>query len=169
LEELLSKNPERSIERKILADNLMVQKNYALAKYHYQIVLTKNIPMEQRGYALNNLAMIQINDNKLDLAITYAKQALEALGPVPWVIDTLAWALVLSGELDEGLALLRQAYSMYSNSTEIQYHLAFTLVKLDRKQDALEIIKNLLALPNDFEEKRLVEILLSEIESLVSN
>lgn len=169
LEELLSKNPERSIERKILADNLMVQKNYALAKYHYQIVLTKNIPMEQRGYALNNLAMIQINDNKLDLAITYAKQALEALGPVPWVIDTLAWALVLSGELDEGLALLRQAYSMYSNSTEIQYHIAFTLVKLDRKQDALEIINNLLALPNDFEEKRLVEILLSEIESLVSN
>jgi putative PEP-CTERM system TPR-repeat lipoprotein len=169
LDVLLNQNPERSLERKILADNLMVQKNYTLAKYHYQIVLTKNIPMEQRGYALNNLAMIHINDNQLNLAITYAKQALEALGQVPWVIDTHAWALVLSGELDKGLALLRQAYSMYSNSTEIQYHLAYTLVKLDRKQDALEIINRLLALPHDFEEKRLVSTLLLEIESLVSN
>jgi putative PEP-CTERM system TPR-repeat lipoprotein len=164
LQMLLEQNPERSLERKILADNLMVQKNYRLAKYHYQIVLTKNIPMQQRGYALNNLAMIQINDNKLDLAIAYAKQALDALGPVPWVIDTYAWALVLSGELDEGLALLRQAYSMYSDSTEIKYHLAYTLVKLDRKQDALEILNSLIALPNDFAEKPLVENLLSGIE-----
>jgi tetratricopeptide (TPR) repeat protein len=169
LEKLVDQDPDRTFERKILADNLMLQKNYALAKYHYQIVLTKSIPIEHRGYALNNLAMIQIYANNLDSAITSSKQALEALGPIPVVLDTHAWALVLSGQYSEGLSILRRAYSMSSNSTEIQYHIAYALVKLDRKQDAIEMLNLLLELPNDFEEISLVETLLSEIESPVAN
>ena len=166
---LVKQNPERAFERKTLADNLMVQKNYSRAKYHYQIVLTKNIPLEQRGYALNNLAVIESHDNNLDLAMTYSQQALQALGPIPVVLDTRAWALVLSGQYDEGLSMLRRAFSMSSNSTEIQYHIAYTLVKLDRKQDALEMLNLLLELPRDFEEKSLVETLLAEIDSPVTS
>jgi Flp pilus assembly protein TadD len=53
----------------------------------------------------------------------------------------VGWALTLSGEAEEGLSYLKQAYSMSSSDTEVNYHLAYALAKLDRKAEAILYLK----------------------------
>jgi len=157
LSSMVEKHPDFVFQRHTLADHLLNNKYYEQAKYHYQVLLTKNIPVEKRGIALNNLANINIRDKNYTTAIEQSKQAKLALGPVPAVIDTLGWALVLSGDLNKGLESLRQAYTRSSTSPEIQYHIAYALVKLKRIGEAKEMLTSLLSLPNNFEEYHLAQ------------
>jgi len=157
LSALVEKKPELNFQRHTLADHLLNYKKYEQAKYHYQILLTKNIPVNKRGLALNNLANIYIRDKSYTAAIELSKQAKQALGPVPQVIDSLGWALVLSGDLNKGLEYLRQAYTRSSTSPDIQYHIAYALVQLKRIEEARKLLKSLLALPHDFDEYHLAQ------------
>lgn len=163
VEALLTKYPQRSFERNILADHLMEHNQYDKAKFHYQMLLTQNIPMAKRGFALNNLAVIATKNKDYAVAIQFANQAIEIIRPnkVPAIIDTLGWALSLSGEYEEGLGYLREAYAMASTQGDIQYHIAHTLVQLNRKAEAKTLLLQTIELPNDFAEYKLAEQLLA--------
>lgn len=164
LTQLVNKYPERVFQRHTLADHLLKHKQFKQAKFHYQLLLTKNIPAAKRGIALNNLANIYIQEQDYENAIELAQQAIEALGSEPAIVDTLGWSLVLSGKLNEGLEYLRQAYTLSSTSPDIQYHIAYALVELERFSEAKTLLTQIMTLPDNFSEYSLAKKLLIKLK-----
>jgi hypothetical protein len=77
--------------------------------------------------------------------------------------------LVLSEELDLCLSYLRQAFSLSSTSLDIQYHIAYTLAKLQRIHEAKKVLIKLIALPDDFEEHQLAQRLFDKLDKNKKN
>jgi putative PEP-CTERM system TPR-repeat lipoprotein len=165
LNKLITEYPQLLLHRHLLADHLLENKHFEKAKKQYQILLENNIPPTKRALALNNLATIYIRDKSFALAIETAKQALNLDPRMPSIIDTIGWALVLSEELDLGLSYLRQAFSLSSTSPDIQYHIAYTLAKLQRTHEAKKVLIKLIALHDDFEEHQLAQQLFNKLEN----
>ncbi|WP_440876468.1 XrtA/PEP-CTERM system TPR-repeat protein PrsT [Thalassotalea sp. PLHSN55] len=165
LTDLVNKYPDRAFQQHMLADHLMLQKDYVQAKFQYQQLLTKDIPTPKRALALNNMANIYVAEQDYESAIEFSKNALSMLPSHPSIIDTLGWAHTLSGDNNQGLTYLRQAYTMASSSPDIQYHIGYTLAKLNRKEEAQNMLEKVVALPNEFPEHALAQSLLSQLMS----
>ena len=159
---LVNKYPEGNLQRHTFADHLLEHQKFEQAKFQYQLLLTKNIPVLKRAASLNNLAIIYLNENSYQEAIDVSKQALQML-PSPAFIDTYGWSLVLSGEVVQGLSYLRQAFSMSSTQPDIQYHIAYALVKLNRKEEAKLLLDQLTKQQDTFNEYELAKQLLSTL------
>lgn len=158
---IIKKHPDLALQRHVFADHLFEQKKYERAKFQYQLLITQDIPPEKRALALNNLAHVYLNESAYQAAVETSKQAVEML-PSSSLIDTLGWALVESGDAEQGLSYLRQAFSMSSTQPDIQYHIAYALVKLERKEEAKRLLTDIVKLPNTFKEHKLAnELLLS--------
>lgn len=162
ISKLINKYPERTLQRHIFADHLFEHQKFEQAKFQYQLLISQEIPSSKRALALNNLASIHLQENDLKSAVQVSEQAFKML-PSPGIVDTFGWALVLSGELEQGLSYLRQAFSMYSTSPEIQYHIAYALVKLNRSQEAKVILAKIIKMPDTFNEHKLAVKLLNSI------
>jgi putative PEP-CTERM system TPR-repeat lipoprotein len=130
---------------------------FADAKATFQAILAKR-PNDPA--ALNNLAWI---DQKLGApgAKDLARQAY-ALGPSPQTADTLGWILTTGGDPSTGAILLRQA-SAESTDPRIQYHFAVALKDTGQKEQAVKLLKRVVAAEGQFEEKTAAEHLLSEM------
>jgi putative PEP-CTERM system TPR-repeat lipoprotein len=165
LSTLVTQNPELLLHRHLLADHLLQHKHFKKAKHQYLILLKNNIPTIKRALALNNLATIYIRDKDFSAALETSNEALIIAPTMPDIIDTVGWALVLSDELYLGLSYLRQAFSLSSTSTDIQYHIAYTLAKLHRIDEAKELLTKLIALPADFEEYSLSRQLFNKLSN----
>ena len=164
LTSLVNKKPDAVLKRKILAEHLLTHEHWDAAQFQYQLLLTKPLPTDQRAIALNNLATIHIVNKNYELAFTQAKQAIEITNTISGFFDTAGWALTLSGEAEEGLSYLRQAYSMSSSDTEINYHLAYTLAKLERKAEAIEYLEFIANAPDKLKGVALGKKLLLELK-----
>jgi putative PEP-CTERM system TPR-repeat lipoprotein len=163
LSTLVENNPEYVLHRHILADYLFNFSKYEQAKFQYQLLLTKSIPNAKRALALNNLSIIYIDNGNFKEAVKTAEQAF-TMQPSPAVADTLGWSLVLLGEVERGLALLRQAFSMVSTNTEIQYHIAYALVKLNRVEEAKRLLLDITNQTQNTHENELAKKSLNELE-----
>jgi predicted Zn-dependent protease len=98
------------------------------------ILTLENYPLiKQQPIFLNNLANLYL-DTDLNKAIEYAKSAYELLPNVAAINDTLGWALVRNNEYQQGLSYLREATAREVNNADYQYHLAFSLAKLNRTE-----------------------------------
>jgi len=159
---LVNEYPERTLQRHTFADHLLAHKKFEQAKLQYQVVITQDIPSSKRALALNNLASIYLHENAYQSAVDVSKQAFEML-PSPAIIDTLGWSLVLLGDADKGLSYLRQAFSMSSNRPDIQYHIAYALVELNRQEEAKALLMSITKLPDTFIEHKLAKRLLSTL------
>jgi putative PEP-CTERM system TPR-repeat lipoprotein len=166
---ILKQYPQRSFQRNVLADILIRQEKYEQAKYQYELLLTHDISIEKRGIALNNLANIYLHEHDYKTAVNYSQQAVKLIKGVPAFLDTAGWALTLSGELSDGLSYLRHAFTISSSNTEIQYHIAYSLVQLNRHQEAKDILEKQLSLSNDFAEIELAKNLLNSINNVNLN
>jgi tetratricopeptide (TPR) repeat protein len=164
LTSLVNKKPDSALKRRILAEHLLTHKHWDASKFQYQLLLTQSLPDDQRALALNNLASIHIVKKEYKLAVTQAKQAIEITNTIPGFFDTLGWALTLLGEVKEGLSYLRQAYSMSSSDPEVNYHLAYALVQLDRKVEAIEYLEFIVMAPEKFKGVKEGKILLLELK-----
>lgn len=84
---------------------------------------------------LNNLALLyqRRNDSR---GLDYAERAYEAAPSEPAVMDTYGWILVQRDQVDEGLALLRNARLRAPGVPEIRYHIAVALNKLGQTKEA---------------------------------
>lgn len=160
---VVNKNPDAILTRKTLAEHLLTHKHWQQALFQYQALLTKPLAVDQRAIALNNMAVIYIEQKDYPLAVSFAKQAVAVTNTMPSLIDTLGWALTLSGELNEGLSYLRQAYTMASSSIEVQYHLAYALAKLGRTEEALEYLEFIVISPAKIGEVELAKQLLAQL------
>jgi len=146
---MVNKSPDSVLKRRILAEHLLTHEHWDASQFQYQMLLTQPLPTDQRAIALNNLASIHIIKKDYGLAALQAKQAIEITNTIPAFFDTAGWALTLSGEVKEGLSYLRQAYSMSSSDTEVNYHLAYALVQLDRKAEAIEYLEFIAMAPEE--------------------
>lgn len=167
VEQLLQKYPNRVFDRNLLAEHLMLQKQYNDAQYHYQKLLLLPVSISTRAIALNNLAVIAIANNSYDLAVSHSEQALKMAEPnVPAeFLDTFGWALTLSGDYQQGLSQLRNAHLMLSGDNNIKYHIAYALHKLDRNAEAKAMLLELQQVSTKFEEQQNAKQLLLEITS----
>jgi len=163
LTSLVNQNPNSTLKRKILAEHLLTHEYWDESQFQYQLLLTNPLPVDQRAIALNNLATIHIKKKDYKLAVTQAKQAIEITNTIPAFYDTAGWALTLLGDVTEGLSYLRQAYSMSSSSIEVQYHLAYALAQLGRKEEAIEYLEFIVIAPDEITEVKLAKQLLLEL------
>jgi len=164
LTSLVNSKPDAALKRKVLAEHLLTHEHWDEAQFQYQLLLTKSLPIDQRAIALNNLASIHIVKREYKLAFTQAKQAIEITNTISGFFDTAGWALTLSGEVEEGLSYLRQAYSMSSSDTEVNYHLAYALAKLGRKAEAIEYLEFIAMAPENLKGVKEGKILLLELK-----
>lgn len=164
LTSLVNKDSNTAFKRKVLAEHLLMHEHWDAAQFQYQLLLTQSLPIDQRAIALNNLASIHIVKKDYKVAATQAKQAIEITNTIPGFFDTAGWALTLSGEAEEGLSYLRQAYSMSSSNTEVNYHLAYALAKLGRKEEAIKYLKFIANAPERFKGVTLGKKLLLELK-----
>ncbi|MFA3789652.1 XrtA/PEP-CTERM system TPR-repeat protein PrsT [Aliiglaciecola sp. SL4] len=158
---LLEQNPEEHFQRSLFADFLLNQGRIEEASTHYEkLIKVDNIP--NKAFMLNNLANITI-DKDLSKANQYIEQALAIEAENAALFDTQGWIKTLQGKYEEALTILRKSYAMDSNSPSNQYHLAVTLQKLGRTEEAKASLERALDSDQDFLEKKQAQGLLKQL------
>jgi len=99
---------------------------------------------------LNNLALLyhRAGDPR---AMDYARRAYELAPLEPAAIDTLGWILVQDGEVERGLALLREAYVRGGDNPQVRYHIAVALNRLGRTEAARAELQAALTAGREFD------------------
>ena len=164
LERLLLHEGTPDWVRKILADSYLLQNQLVKARYHYEVLLTRD-NLAREPSILNNLANIYAEDN-LDKALLTARKGLELGSQTPALLDTIGWLLTKKKQYDEALSFLRDAFTMDASSPAIRYHLGFTLNELGRSKEAIKELNYALAKGDVFSEyeaaKSLLELLIKK-------
>ncbi len=89
----------------------------------------------ENSLLLSNLARLY-QLRKDPRARDHAQRAVDLAPDWPIALDTLGWILVMEGEAERGLKLLREAFSRASTNLLIRYHLAAALSELGRTKEA---------------------------------
>lgn len=159
LEKRLLKEPNQHLLRNLLADSYLQNKRPDEAEKHYKQLIKiegyKNI-----AAVLNNLAFITIEID-LKQALLLVEKGLVIAPKSASLVDTKGWILVKQGQHEAALTLLRQAYSLDSNDPSIRYHLAYTLHKMNRTDEAKKELKQAFALDIPFIESTDAKALLN--------
>ncbi len=157
LKDWFAKHPDDVAVAALLSSLQINADEYAAAKVTLQAVLAKQ---PNDAAALNNLAWV---DQKLGApdAKAIAQQAY-ALGPSPATADTLGWILTTGGDPATGAILLRQA-SAGTSDPRIQYHFAVALKDTGQKDEAVKLLRQVVANQAQFSEKSDAQHLLNEI------
>ena len=111
---------------------------------------------------LNNAANVLYKAGKKEQALDYAKEAYEKVPKNVAVIDTLAWILSRNGEHQRALPLFREALVLDFNNPEVKYHLAVTLAKQKRLNEARKLLIEAVKSERDFSEKEQAKKLLAQ-------
>ena len=104
----------------------------------------------QQPLASNNLAyvMLQKGEN-VDVALTLAQTARQAMPNSPGSADTLAWVYYTKGTYEFARDLLEDAVKVAPNDATMQYHLGMVYSKLHDKSNASTHLKKAVSLaPN---------------------
>lgn len=117
--------------------------------------------------AANNLAyrMLQ-HDEEIDLALTLAETARQAMPDSPNTADTLAWAYYHKGTYQFARDLLEDAINMEPDSASMQYHLGMVYSKLNDKRSAMAHLKKALSLAHDSQTSNDAKLALRELGSV---
>jgi putative PEP-CTERM system TPR-repeat lipoprotein len=117
--------------------------------------------------ALNNLAWsLAARGAEMERALALAERAY-FLAPSPASADTLGWVLVRNGNLDRGVTLLRQATQASRGEQgpdpSMAYRLAYGLKALGRREEAIAVLRPVLAGGTAFPERRDAERLMADL------
>ena len=134
LEKWSRDNPNHLAVLRTIAEAHLRARNLTAARTAFEHLL-KLLPDDP--YTLNNLAQTALRQND-KAALGFAERAYAVRPNDPVVIDTLGWVLVRSGQLDRGLAYLRDARLRHATDPEIRYHLAAALQQSGRRTEARE-------------------------------
>jgi putative PEP-CTERM system TPR-repeat lipoprotein len=137
----LKTQPDDVSARLVLAEHWQGTNQAPRAIAEYEALLQRQ---PANAIALNNLAWLYsvAGDRR---ALATARRAHELAPRAPAITDTLGWILVNEGQLDEGVALLREAAGAAPAAKDIQYHLAAALAKQGKGPEARQILDRILA------------------------
>ena len=116
----------------VLADHLRSRGDLERARALYE-QLAKQLP--DNAIIQNNLANLLLKSD-FESALVAAQSAYASAPENPSVLDTLGWILVQVGELESGLARLREALAREQNSALIRFHLGIALQEYGSDQAA---------------------------------
>jgi Flp pilus assembly protein TadD len=104
----------------------------------------------QQPVAANNLAYrMLVNGENVDVALTLAQTARQAMPNSPDTADTLAWAYYYKGAYGFARDLLENALKTEPNNASMQYHLGMVYGKLGDKSTAAIHLKKAVSLAPD--------------------
>ncbi|MCZ8133137.1 MAG: PEP-CTERM system TPR-repeat protein PrsT [Steroidobacteraceae bacterium] len=140
LADWIQSNPRDLAVRAAYAEHFQRAGNRARAIQEYEAALKIE---RNAAVLLNNLAWLynEVGDKR---AVATARRAHELAPRNPAITDTLGWALVNAGQLDEGIRFLREAAAAAPGSVDIQYHLAQALSRKGDKAAAQEVVSRAL-------------------------
>jgi cellulose synthase operon protein C len=141
----MKQHPKDTTLHALLAEQSLGSKDYAGAIAHYQAAL-KIEP--DNALLLNNLASV-LAESGDPAARQYAERAYREAPFSPNVMDTLGWAMVQSGQVANGLELLRAASSLASGNAQIRLHLGKVLLKTGDKAGARQALEPLTRLDKE--------------------
>jgi Flp pilus assembly protein TadD len=118
--------------------------------------------LSQDPVVLNNLAWVyqKTGDSR---ARSMAERAYLINPNLPQTKDTLAWILVQQGQPQSAMGLLQEASSADPKNPEIRYHLAAALNMTGRREQAVQILTELVNAPATFDGRPEAEKLLAEL------
>ncbi|MEP0354513.1 tetratricopeptide repeat protein [Paraglaciecola sp.] len=162
LKQTIDSQPEQHFSRHLYADLLFMQGKMAQARTHYEkLILVDALPKKSIIY--NNLANIE-SSNDIGKAMLYANEAVKLNSNSSSILDTLGWLHTINSEPEQGLNILRQAFTLNSDSPTIRYHLAYTLNKLGRTQEAKTELRLALGSDKAFTERTQAQDLLTRLK-----
>ena len=140
LSDWIAQHPADLVIAQQLADIYIGTRRYDEAVTTLQRVLEKK---PHDPVALNNLAWVyqQQGDKR---AQGLAQQAY-ILSPGGQTADTLGWILVSSGNLAQGMPLLRQATAQAGSDPRILYHFAVALKNTGKREEAIKVLNAVVA------------------------
>lgn len=146
MENWMAGNPDDLGARHLYAQMLMKEKRWNAAVAIYESLQSSGV---EDIILLNNLAVAyqHLDDPR---ALPTAEAAHNRAPNDPSVIDTYGWILTENDRLEEGLALLRDAYARASTSPAIRYHIGLALARLGRTDEAREEVEAALAASDAF-------------------
>jgi len=97
---------------------------YDAAEADYEKILERD---ENNGLVLANLATIELQENKLDLAEKHITAAIVQTPDDPYNLSTLGYLKYQQGKYDDALDALSRAAKLDPNNAEIQNYLGVTL------------------------------------------
>jgi Flp pilus assembly protein TadD len=161
MESWLASHPNDLGSLHLYAQLLMGAKNWARAKKAYEDLQAQGV---EDVVMLNNLAVCyqQLGDAR---ALPTAELAYKMAPADANVADTYGWILLEQGRLEEGLALLREAYARSSTSPAIRYHIGLALARLGRTAEAREEVEAALAEAGQFSARADATDLLRELRA----
>ncbi len=151
-------HPDDVLVAQGLAGSDLAAKRYDAAERNLEVVL-KGRPNDV--IALNNMAWLyqQRGDKR---ARDYAQRAFQE-APTPEVSDTLGWILASQGDPGKALPLLQGASSARPDNPVMRYHLAVALADLNRRDEAVGVLKPVLESPAQFDERPAAQDLLGQL------
>lgn len=117
--------------------------------------------------AANNLAVLYTTDaTRRQEALTLAEQAVAAAPDNPFTRDTLGWVQYHLREFAEAARNVERARTALPEHPEIAYHLGAVYVALgDRREQALQLLREALHAPMEGEWRAAAEQMLRELEA----
>jgi len=98
---------------------------------------------KKNALLLNNLAWLYHQEGDAR-AQAVAKEAYDLAPSRPEVADTYGWILYNTGQKEDGLRILQQAYLAVPTQTEIGYHVAVALEGLGRNDESIQVLRKIL-------------------------
>ena len=120
--------------------------NYSLARKEYMASLVA----EKNGEALFQLALLDIHEGKLAVAVGRLNAALELEPQNPILYSYLGVVGYLQGRFNDAEMLLRKALMLNVDDQMARFNLGQTLVKLGRFKEALVVFEQLRRLNPDY-------------------
>ena len=146
IERWMTDNPRDLGARHLYAQMLVKEKRWQKAAEIYEALQASGV---EDIILLNNLAVSyqHLGDPR---ALPTAEAAYNIAPEEASVADSYGWILTEHGRLEEGLALLRDAYARTSTSPAIRYHIGLALERMGRNAEAQEEVEAALAATESF-------------------
>ncbi|MDO6427832.1 PEP-CTERM system TPR-repeat protein PrsT [Thalassotalea sp. 1_MG-2023] len=143
-----------------LASIYKQQENYDAAQNLYEKLLEMH---GEKPSLLNNYAGVLIAQKQYQEAVTAAEKAYQLASNNIAIADTLAWAYTQNNQADKALPIFRNAIARESDNPEIKYHLAVSLIALERNAEAKMYLQEAVESTKDFTGKNEAKTLLSSL------
>jgi putative PEP-CTERM system TPR-repeat lipoprotein len=157
----LERHPDDGAARVMLAQLRVEMGQPDAGQALLEDLLASNAAHRSNPLILNNLAWL-LRESEPERALGYAERALRADPDSAAVKDTLGFLLVKTGDLQRGLALLKEASRAAPADATIGYHYALGLAEAARDAEARVVLLNLMT--KDFPERADAEALLRRLD-----